>query len=132
MDELIQQVVGKFGIDESSAQQAVGMVMSLLKQEGKGDLFGKIAAAVPGAEQAADQAPNPEESSGLMGKMAGMLGGNTGKGAALTMALKKTGLQTDQLSGFGELVINFLRDKAGSDVVDQIVEQVPMVKGLLK
>lgn len=132
MEELIKQVTSRFGVSESDAQQAVSMVMSLLKKQGNDDLFGKIAAAIPGADQAADSAPAPEENAGLLGKVAGMFGGNAGQGAALVSALSKTGLKADQLSGFGELVINFIKQKAGPQVVDQLVGQVPMLKALLK
>jgi hypothetical protein len=131
MDELIKQIATKFGIPESVAQQAVGMLMSFLKKEGSSELFGQIAAAIPGANQAADQAPEPQEAAGLLGKVAGMLGGTTGKGAALASALTNTGLNSDQLAGFGEVVINFIKEKAGPQVVDQLLSQVPMLKSLL-
>lgn len=134
MDELIKQLTSQIGIDSSSANKAVGTVMSLLKKEGGDDLFGKIAAAIPGAQAAADTTPAPTESAGgggLLGSVMGMFGGSAGKGFALAAALKALGIKEDKLGSFATIVIDFIKQKAGADVVNQLVAKLPMLKSLL-
>ncbi len=134
MDELIKQLTSQIGIDSSTANQAVGTVMSLLKKEGGDDLFSKIAAAIPGAQAAADTTPAPTESAGgggLLGSVMGMLGGSAGKGLALAAALKGLGISEDKLASFASIVIDFIKQKAGPDVVNQLIAKLPMLKAML-
>jgi hypothetical protein len=131
MDEFIKQIAAKFGIPESVAQQAVSLIMSFLKKEGSSELFGMISSAIPGAEQAADQAPELQDSGGLLGKVAGMLGGTAGNSTALISALSNVGLSAEQLGGFGEAVLSFIKEKAGQQVNDLLLDQVPALKALL-
>jgi len=134
MDELIKQLTSQIGIDASTANQAVGAVMSLLKKEGGDDLFGKIAAAIPGAQVAAETTPAPTESgggAGLLGPVMGMLGGSAGKGLALATALKGLGIDERKVGSFATIVIDFIKQKAGADVVSQLIAKLPMLKSLL-
>jgi len=134
MDELIRQLTSQIGIDKSTANQAVGTVLSMLKKEGGDDLFSKIAAVIPGAQAAADTTPSPTESAGgggLLGSVMGMLGGSAGKGLALAAALKALGISEDKLGSFATIVIDFIKQKAGPDVVNQLVARLPMLKSML-
>lgn len=134
MDELIKQLTSQIGVDASTANKAVATVMSLLKKEGGDDLFSKIAAAIPGAQAAADTTPAPTESAGgggLLGSVMGMLGGSAGKGLALAAALKGLGINEDKLGSFATIVIDFIKQKAGPDVVNQLIAKLPMLKSML-
>lgn len=133
MDELIKQLTAQIGVDQSTANKAVGTVLSLLKKEGGDDLFGKIAAAIPGAQAAADSAPSPTDTAGggLLGSVMGMLGGSAGKGLALAAALKALGIQEDKMGSFAAIVIDFIKQKAGPDVVNQLIAKLPMLKSIL-
>ncbi len=140
MDELIQQLVDKLGIDASTANAATGKAMALVKQHAGDDLFSKITSAIPGAGEAADSAADQpsqqaEGGGGLLGSIAGMassvLGGSAGDAAGLASALGSTGLKADQIGGFLTTVIDFLNDKVGKETVDQILAKVPMLKSLV-
>jgi len=140
MDELIQQLTSKFGIDASVATAATGKAMAMVKEYAGDDLFDKVSAAVPGVSEAAQQAAEaPAEAAaaggGLLGKLAGMasnaLGGSAGSGLELGAMLSSAGLQTDQISGFVSTIVDFLKEKVGDDVVDQILSKVPMLKSLI-
>jgi hypothetical protein len=134
MDELIKQLTARIGIDSATANQAVAAVMSLLKKEGGAELFGKIAAAIPGANAAADSTPDPTTmggGAGLFGSVMGMLGGSTGKGLALAGALKALGIEEDKLPEFASTVVNFIKERVGPDVVQQVLEKFPMLKQLV-
>lgn len=138
MDELIQQLTSKLGIDASVATAATNKAMALVKEHAGDDLFDKISAAVPGASEAVSQAaaaPAADDGGGMLGKLAGMassaLGGSAGGGLEIGAALSAAGLETDQLGGFLTTVIDFLKDKVGDEVVDQILSKVPMLKTLI-
>lgn len=76
-----------------------------------------------------------ETEAGMLGKLAGMasaaLGGSAGGGLEMASALTKTGVTSDQLGEFVTTVVNFLKEKAGKDVVDQVLAKFPMLKTLL-
>ena len=139
MDELIQQLVDKLGIDAATASSASGKAMAMVKEHAGDDLFSKISGAVPGAGEAADAAAaEPAEESGgggLLGSIktmaSGMLGGSAGGAVGLASALGSSGLKADQIGGFASTVINFLKEKLGEGTVDQILAKVPMLKSLV-
>jgi hypothetical protein len=132
MDELIKQLVGGLGISPDHAQQAVASVLAMLKKEGGDDLFGKIAGAIPGAAAAADNGASPTTlgGGGLVGSLLSTLGGNAGKGAALLTSLQALGIKPEQLSTFGNLMMQFLQQHAGSEVVEQLLAKVPLLANL--
>ncbi len=137
MDELIQQLTTQLGIDPAVAKNATGKAMAMLKQHAGDDLFNKISGAIPGASEAAagghDEAP--DIGGGMLGKLAGMasaaLGSSAGSGLELASSLTSAGVGTDQLGGFVQMIVNFLKDKVGKEVVDQILAKFPMLKALL-
>ncbi|MGB7343813.1 MAG: DUF2780 domain-containing protein [Pirellulaceae bacterium] len=139
MDELIQQLTSKLGIDPSIANAATGKAMAMVKEHAGDDLFAKISGAIPGAGEAAanaNVAPAAEAGGGgllgsLTGMASGLLGGKAGDALGMASALNSTGLKTDQLGGFASTLVSFLKEKVGDDVVNQILAKVPMLKGLL-
>lgn len=141
MDELIQQLVEKLGLDADTANAASGKAMALVKEHAGDDLFSKIAGAIPGADTAADaasQAPQQSEGDdggGLLGSIAGMassvLGGSAGDAVGLASDLGSTGLKADQIAGFVSTIIEFLKEKLGDETVDQLLAKVPMLKSLI-
>ena len=135
MDELISQLTSKLGIDASVAQTATNKAMSMVKEHAGEDLFNQIADAVPGASEAAAEQPEPTAGGGMLGKLAGMasgaLGGSAGSGLELGAALTSTGLKTDQVGGFMQTLVSFLKDKVGDEVMDQVLGKFPMLKQLI-
>lgn len=135
MDELIAQLSQQLGIDASVARNATNKAMSMVKEHAGEDLFSQITNAIPEAEDAAAAEPTPGAGGGMLGKLAGMaagaLGGNAGGGLEMASALTSTGLKTDQVGGFVKTLLDFLRQKAGDGVVDQVLGKFPMLKQLL-
>ncbi|TWU48403.1 DUF2780 domain-containing protein [Rubripirellula reticaptiva] len=140
MDELIAQLTGKLGIDESVAKAATGKALAMVKQHAGDDLFGKIASAIPGASEAAASGAVANEPAGgggggMLGKLAGMassaLGESAGGGLELGAALSSAGIESDKLGSFLSTVIAFLKEKAGPEVMDQVLAKFPMLKTLL-
>ena len=136
MDELIQLLTSRLGIDSSVAKGAIGKVMAMVKEKSGDDLFAKISDAIPGLGEAAEQgaADDGGGGGGMLGKLAGMasgaIGGSAGDGLELGKSLQGEGLSMDQFGGFASTVIEFLKDKVGDDLLNQILEQVPMLKSL--
>ncbi len=139
MDELIQQLVDKLGIDPGTANAATGKAMALVKEHSGEDLFSKISAAIPGAasaaEGAADTTSGATEGGGLLGSVASMasnlLGGSGGDAVGLASTLGASGLKADQIGGFVSTIVEFLKEKLGEETTDQILAKVPMLKSLL-
>lgn len=138
MDELIQQLTSKLGIDASTANAATGKAMAMVKEHAGADLFEKISGAIPGAGDAASagEAAGAESGGGgllgsLTGMASGLLGDKAGDALGMAASLKSTGLQTDQLGGFASTLVEFIKDKVGDDVMQQILDKVPMLKGMI-
>lgn len=140
MDELIQQLVDRLGIDADTAQGATGKAMALIKENAGDDLFAKISAAIPGISEAAEAGqagsePATEGGGGLLGSISSMassvLGGSAGDTVGLASMLSSSGLKGDQIGGFVTTIVEFLKDKLGDEMVDQLLAKVPMLKTLV-
>ncbi|QDT09885.1 DUF2780 domain-containing protein [Planctomycetes bacterium K23_9] len=139
MDELIQQLTSKLGIDASTANAATGKAMAMVKEHAGEDLFNKISGAIPGASDAAVAAESEQaagsDGGGLMGSLTGMasglLGDKAGDALGMAASLKSAGLNTDQFGGFASTIVEFIQDKVGDDVMKQILDKVPMLKSLM-
>lgn len=139
MDELLQKLTGSLGLDESVAKTGLGKVLGMVKDQVGDDTYQQIADKVPGmdtfvAEQGEAETPT-SAGGGLLGSIAskasGMLGGNAGKGLELTSALTSAGVSPDKLGGFVSTVVAFLREKAGDQVVDQVLGKFPLLKKVM-
>jgi hypothetical protein len=140
VDELIEQLTKKLGIDPSVANAGVSKMMAMLKSHVGDDLFGKISGMIPGAGEAAEAEPGiasgeGADGGGMLGKLAGMasaaLGGKAGGGLEMASALANSGIDAEKLGPFVDTVIEFLKEKLGDDVVDEILNKFPMLKTLL-
>lgn len=125
MNELIAKLTAELGIDESQAMGGVGLLLKMAKEKlGEAD-FEKIKEAVPEAEALADAAPDTEEGGGglmgLVGSIAGSLGGEKLEGAAsLAGGFDKLGLDLSMVSKFIPQVMEFIKGKGGGDVVEML------------
>ena len=141
MDELIEQLTSKLGIDASTAKAVTGKTMKALKDNVGGDVFSKISSAIPGVGDLISQfgESSSQQSAGgssMLGKLAGMassmLGSKAGGGLELGSMLAEAGLEPEKLGSFLTMIMDFIKDKAGTEVVDQVLEKFPMLKILLK
>lgn len=140
MDELIKQLTSQLGIDESVATGATAKAMAMVKQHAGDDLFAKISSAIPGAADSASAgaetvAGGSDMAGGMLGKLAGMassaLGGSAGSGLELVSSLTSAGVDTDKLGGFVSMIVNYLKENVGDEVMDQVLAKFPMLKTLL-
>lgn len=149
MEELISRIVEKVGIAPDVAERVVGIILGLFQSEaGEGPLK-NLVAAMPEAgaliERAQQAVEAPQAAAGGIGGLlgggggglGGLLGGALGAmagGNPLTEALGKLnaeGLSIDQAKAAGSEVVSFARERAGDDVVDQLLAAVPGLRSVL-
>jgi len=139
MDELIAMLTSKLGIDASTASAGVNTIMSFLKENVGDDLFDQTASSVAGAGDAAAAGEADSDGSpaggGLLGKLTSMastaLGSQAGGGLEIASSLASSGIDAEKLAPFVSTVVDFLKEKLGDDVVDQVLGKLPMLKTLL-
>ena len=113
MDELIGRLVGNVGVSPTVAEQSIGIILDFLKKEGPPDKVQALLDKLPGAEALLQSAQSDE--GGMF--MSGVMGAGT-----RMMAL---GLTMDQVQAVTRETIAYTREKAGEDVVGEIVGAIP-------
>ncbi len=121
MEELIGRLVDRVGIDPALAQKAIEIIMNFLQSAGPEDKVQELLAAIPGAQDLVQQASS---GGGGLGGMLGGLGNMMGAMGAMN-ELTSAGLDTGQVQSVTKEVIAFAREKAGPDVVDEIIGSIP-------
>jgi hypothetical protein len=120
MNELVERIVAKVGVDRAVAEKSVGIILAFLINEGPADKMQALMDRLPGAEAAAKAAANG--SGGIGGLVSGVMGGGImGVGTKLMAA----GLGMGQMQTVTREIIGFAREKAGEDVVGEIVGAIP-------
>jgi hypothetical protein len=99
MDELISRITDSVGIDADTAKKAVGMILGFLQKEGPADKISEMLAAMPGAQDLIDSAP--EAGGGMFG------GGVMGLGSAL-MGI---GLGMGEIGGVSKQTVEFAKEE---------------------
>ena len=112
MDELLDRLVAKIGIDRGVAEKAIGIILAFLLKEGPSDKVQTLINQMPGAE-AVMQAVASEGGFGM--------GGIMGVGTKLMAA----GLGMDQMQGATRELIAYAGEKVGEESVSEIVGSIP-------
>jgi hypothetical protein len=117
MDELIDRLVSNIGLDRNAAEKAVAIILEFLKKEGPPDKVQALIERMPGAEELMESQEGLDASGGGMFAMSGIMGAGTKMMAAgLTMA---------QVQGVARETLAFARERAGEDVVGEVVGAIP-------
>jgi hypothetical protein len=123
MDELIARLVANVGIDSGAAEKAVGVIFEFLRKEGPPDKVKALMDRLSGAEELMQAQEGIDASGGGGFAMGGLMGAGTKMMAA--------GLSMGQVQGVTREVIAFARDKAGDDVIGEIVGAIPGLGGFI-
>lgn len=115
MDELIEQLTAKVGIDKAVAEKTVGIILGFLRNEGPSEQVNALIAKIPGAETAI-------ESSDAGGGLGGLMGGGL---MALGSKLMGLGLGMGEIQSVARELFKFGRDKIGADEMDKIIAGTP-------
>ncbi len=116
MEELVQRIVGKVGVDESVAKAAVSVIMSFLHREGPSEKVEQLAGLIGGGD--------------LLGQAGGdaesMLGGIMGGGVMAVLGeLQGLGLGMGEIQGVTQETITFAKEQGGEELVNEIVSAIP-------
>ncbi|TWU24847.1 hypothetical protein Pla52o_11380 [Novipirellula galeiformis] len=138
MDELIKQLTDRLGIDSATAKGVTGKAMGMIKENIDDSTFSKLASSLPGLEsliQSENDGESADAGGGMLGSLAGMaskmLGGSTGNSLELGTALAAKGLPLEKLGEFVTMLVQFIKEHAGEQVLDQVLARFPMLKGVL-
>lgn len=115
MDELIEQLAAKAGIDRAVAGKTIGIILGFLRNEGPADKVQALIDKIPGAE-AAIEAPSGG------GMLAGLMGGGL---MALGSKLMGLGLGMGEIQSVARELFKFGRDKIGADQMGEIIAGTP-------
>ena len=116
MDELVDQVVGKVGVDRPVAERAVGIILDFLAAEGPADTVQALIKRLPGAAESI-AAVRAEGGGGVLAGAGGIMG--------VGSRLMSAGLNMGEIQGVARELIAYARDKAGDRDVNAIVEAIP-------
>jgi hypothetical protein len=120
MEEMISRIVSNVGIDDATARQAVRIILSFLYQQGDREKVTALAGKIPGASEYIEA--SEDDSAGTLGGLGGLMGG----GAMEVLGkLQAIGLGMGQIQGVTKETVDFAREKAGADVVNDIVGSIP-------
>jgi hypothetical protein len=132
MDELIQQITSRLGTDGATARAAAGSVLGALKDAGDPDDVKSLLDGVPGASDLLAAAPSGGGGGGglggLLGKAASSLGGGAGD---LVSRLGASGLDPSKTGSLVTMVIGFLKEKVGGDLIGRLLAKAPGLGKLL-
>ena len=125
MNELVTRVVENVGIDPATAEKAIGMMLGFLQREAAEGPVARMIEAIPGASEMV--AKFNGEGSGGGGMLGGLLSavGAGGGVMALGQQLMSQGLGMGEITSLAKETIAFAKEKAGADVVDEVVASVP-------
>ncbi len=129
MQDLINRVVQNVGIDASTAQPAIGVVLNLLKSVLPDGVVSQLMGAIPGADALLGAADSQAGSGGITGMLGGALSSVTGGSAgAVTQALGQLqglGLDSDKSKSLVSEVIGFAKENAPPEVVSALESNIP-------
>ena len=123
MKELIDMLTKNLGVNGAQAEGGAAVLFKAARDKlGEGE-FGKLLGGVPGMSDLLHKAPAAGGGGGLgglLGGLAGAVGGNAGAIAAILQGFGKLGLTADHAKKFVPIILEFLRTKAGPDVVSKL------------
>ncbi len=115
MQEIIGRVTAVAGLDETTARKAIAIVLELIKSEAPGEQVNALFSKLQGAEELAAEA-------GGSGGLFGAIGGST---VAAFSKLTQAGLSTGQMQDAGKELIQYAKEQAGEDLVNDVINSIP-------
>ncbi len=116
MDELVDRIVARVGVDRTVAEKSVGIIFDFLSKEGPTDKVHALLDRLPGAD-AALTAARANDTGGMFGSMGGIMG--------VGSRLMGAGLGMGEIQGVTRELIAYAREQVGDEAVDEIVAAVP-------
>jgi hypothetical protein len=121
MQELIQRLKSAAGINEATAEAALGIILSLIRTQGNGAKVDALFALLPGSQELAARHAGAA-SGGLLAKLGGGLMGGP---LVAVSKLQAQGLTMAQIKTLGAEVLSYAREKAGDQLVREAAGSIP-------
>src|SRR3954447_16447851 len=115
MDELVEQLAAKAGIDRAVAEKTIGIILGFLRKEGPSDKVQVLIDSIRGAESAVEASNSGSGLSGLMG--GGLM--------AIGSRLMGLGLGIGEIQNVARELFKFGRDRIGADQMGEIISGTP-------
>lgn len=139
IQDIVNTIANKANIDPLTTEKVVGTILSVLDHETEGTSMADLLAKMPGSVELAQKydviAAGAASSGGLLGSLQSALGGVLGEKAGALVAgiaqLKAAGLDMDQIRQAGESLIQEAEAAAGPQLTNEVLGQVPSLKGHL-
>ncbi|WP_315923814.1 hypothetical protein [Mesorhizobium sp. SP-1A] len=138
IQDIVNTISNTADIDPVTTEKVVGTVLSVLQHEAEGTSVDQLFAKMPGAAELAQQydvMAAGASGGGLLGSLESALGGALGEKAGALLngiaQLKASGLDMDQIRRAGEALIEQAKTAAGPQITNQVLGQVPSLKGQL-
>ena len=110
MNELVEQLTAKVGLERAVAEKTIGIILGFLRKEGPADQVQALIDKIPGSQAAIDAYGSGGMLSGLMA-----LGGK----------LMGLGLGMNEIKAVARELFKFGRDKVGADQMGEIIAGTP-------
>jgi Protein of unknown function VcgC/VcgE (DUF2780) len=122
MDDLIRKLTKDLGVSRDQARGGLVALLRAGQQNMSRQDFDQFVADVPGADKLLKNAPAPSTLSSLAGGLGSLLGGRSGPGrwAGLAASFTEIGVDLATAKKFGPIVIEYVRDHGGENLVDKI------------
>lgn len=120
MEELIDRLQRKVGLNRDAASRAVEVVIEFISREAPPDTIAALDAAIPGFQ---DHAAAPAGDSTVLTGMRHF--GGMARLMVVADKMMAAGLTMQQVQEATHEVVAFARERAGSELVDRIVQSIP-------
>ena len=130
MQEFIQSAATKLGINEDQAKSATGGVLNFLKDQGNDQDVDALIAKIPGAQNVMQSTASGAEGGG--GGMLSGIGSKLGGAGGAMAALQGSGLDSGRAKSFVTMLVDYAKQKAGPEQVEQVLSKVPALKSMMQ
>ena len=118
MKELIDSLTKGLGITGAQAEGGAAVLLKAAKDKLGAAEFDSQLGSVPGLGDLLKKAP--AAGGGLLGGLAGAIGGNAALISTILSGFGKLGLKAEDAKKFVPIILGFLRTKVGPDVVSKL------------
>jgi hypothetical protein len=124
MDDLIRKLTKDLGVSRDQARGGLVALLRTGQQNMSRPDFEQFVADIPGADKLLRTAPAQSTLSSLAGGLGSLLGGRSGAGrwAGLAASFTELGIDLDTAKRFGPIVIEYVREHGGENLVGKIRE----------
>jgi hypothetical protein len=130
IQQVVDAVAAKAGLDPAAAERAAGTILSVIQQEVDPAVVQSLFAKIPGAaDLAAVNAVNAASGGTLSSIAASIFGNKAGVLAAGFTQLEASGLTMEQIRAAAAGILAYVRTSAGGDLAKEITDALP---GLVK